>query len=384
MPFVSQRPKLELSSKEIEELTKIKRSRTEGLARTQRADILLSYHQGQTVSAIAKRLRTNRPKIERTINRALQVGALAALNDFPRTGKPPKITQEAKTWVLSLACQKPKDFGYAAELWTMSGLANHIREHCQDAGHPSLAKINKGAVSRLLSQAIVRPHKIDYYIQRRDPDFDVKMVQVLHVYNEVELLRTQFKDSPSQTIVYLSYDEKPGIQAIQNITPDLPPVPGLHPSVGRDYEYKRLGTRSLLASIDLMTGQVHGQTYQRHRSFEFIQHLRYLDSVYPQNHKIKMILDNHSSHISKETKSYLKTVPNRFEFIFTPTHGSWLNIIETFFSKMTRSFLRGLRVETVEELEQRIATYLNEINKMPVIHRWKYKLNEIATVSKVA
>ena len=98
--------------------------------------------------------------------------------------------------------------------------------------------------------------------------------------------------------------------------------------------------------------------------------------------KIKMILDNHSAHISKETQQYLKTVPNRFEFIFTPTHGSWLNIIETFFSKMTRSFLRGIRVDTIQELKDRIEKYLQEINEMPVVFKWKYKLDEIHLQSK--
>ena len=96
------------------------------------------------------------------------------------------------------------------------------------------------------------------------------------------------------------------------------------------------------------------------------------------------MLDNHASHISKETKQYLKTVPNRFEFIFTPTHGSWLNIIETFFSKMSRSFLRGIRVDSTSELRKRIEKYLEEINEMPVIFRWKYKLNDISAVTKAA
>jgi transposase len=187
-----------------------------------------------------------------------------------------------------------------------------------------------------------------------------------------------------QPIAILSYDEKPGIQAINNVAPDLPPVPGKYPAIARDYEYKRLGTVSLLASVDLLSGQVHGQVQDRHRSKEFIEHLKSLDSAYPEQVKIKMILDNHSSHISKETKQYLKTVPNRFEFIFTPTHGSWLNIIETLFSKMSRSFLRGIRVESVAELKARIEKYLEEINEMPVVFKWKYRLNEIAEVSKAA
>ena len=136
--------------------------------------------------------------------------------------------------------------------------------------------------------------------------------------------------------------------------------------------------------MNLITGQLHGQVQDRHRSQEFIEHLKCLDAFYPKDTKIKIILDNHSAHVSKETKQYLNTVPNRFEFIFTPTHGSWLNMIETFFSKMTRSFLRGIRVDSINELKKRIKLYLDELNQMPVIFRWKYKLNEISTVTKAA
>lgn len=380
MTFISERPSLKLSTSEIEELSKVERSRTEGHSRVERAGIILSYHHGETISAIARKFKTNRPKVERTIDRALRIGALASLNDLPRRGKPAKISTDAKTWVLSLACQKPKTLGYAAETWTMASLAQHIRTHSQKAGHPSLSKISKGTISKLLSKAEIRPHKIRYYVERRDPEFDIKMVQVLHVYKEVELLRT----TQNQTVALLSYDEKPGIQAIDNTSDDLPPVPGRHQTISRDYEYKRLGTVSLLASMDLITGYVHGQVQDRHRSREFVEHLQSLDSYYPKEVKIKIILDNHSSHISKETQRYLKTVPNRFEFVFTPTHGSWLNIIETFFSKMSRSFLRAIRVESLAELKERIELYLEEVNEMPVIFKWKYKLDDIATVTRVA
>jgi transposase len=338
MPFVSKRPKLQLSDNDLEKLKKISRSRTEALSRIERAKIILFYYEGETVSSIARLLKTNRPKVERVLNKALELGAITALNDLPRSGKPAEIPAEAKAWVVSMACQKPKDLGYASETWTMSGLAKHIRDHCLKAGYPSLSQLTKGTVSKILSKAEIRPHKINYYVERRDPEFEIKMNQVLHVYKEVELLKSSLKDQNEQPIAILSYDEKPGIQAIKNTTPDLLPVPGSYSSISRDYEYKRLGTVSLLASIDLLNGQVHGQIRDRHRSREFIDHLQYLDSIYKKDVKIKMILDNHSSHISKETKQYLKTVPNRFEFIYTPTHGSWLNIIETFFRYCFVSF----------------------------------------------
>ncbi|MDZ7303252.1 MAG: helix-turn-helix domain-containing protein, partial [candidate division KSB1 bacterium] len=160
MPFVSQRAKLNLSVDEVEKLNKIVHSRTESLARIERAKMLLAYNQNQTISGIAAQLKTNRPKVERCISKALDCGVEVALNDLPRKGKTPTITPEAKAWVVSIACQKPKDLGYAAELWTTRSLAKHIRERCQQAGYPSLAKLGRGTVSKILSKVPIQPHKI--------------------------------------------------------------------------------------------------------------------------------------------------------------------------------------------------------------------------------
>jgi len=176
----------------------------------------------------------------------------------------------------------------------------------------------------------------------------------------------------------LSYDEKPGIQAIGSTSPDLPPRPGCYSNLARDYEYVRHGTLSLLAGIDLLTGHIQAQVVERHRSREFIAFLENLDSYYPTQATIRIVLDNHSAHISKETRKYLSTKPNRFQFIFTPKHGSWLNLIESFFAKMTKSFLRGIRVDSKEELKQRLEQYINEINAEPVIFRWKYGLESLS------
>ena len=173
-------------------------------------------------------------------------------------------------------------------------------------------------------------------------------------------------------------DEKPGIQAIKNIAPQLQPVPNVHNTIGRDYEYKRLGTVSLLAAIDLHTGRIIPIIRDRHRSKEFIEFLKELDNQYPDDWKIRVVLDNHSSHISKETRAFLHANPERFEFVFTPKHGSWLNIIEMFFSKIARGFLRHIRVNTKEELIQRIYKGIEEINQEPVVFRWKYKMEEIS------
>jgi len=376
MPFKRKRPELVITQEVKQKLEQISRSRTESASRVERAKIILNYSEGVTVSAIARLLSTNRPKVERCIDKALQLGALTALDDLPRPGKPPEITPEAKAWLVNLACQKPKELGYSFELWTNRLLAKHVREHCKENGHPSLAKINRGTISKILNKSDVRPHKITYYLERRDPDFDRKMTQVLHVYKQVELIKQMGEDGPPVTVV--SYDEKPGIQAISSVAPDLSPVPGKYSCIARDYEYKRHGTLSLLAGIDLLNGQVHGIVADRHRSREFVQYLKMLDANYPKDIIIRIILDNHSAHISKETREYLATVPNRFDFVFTPTHGSWLNIIESLFAKMAKTFLRGIRVESKDDLKQRILKWIEELNESPVVFRWKWRLDTIS------
>jgi transposase len=376
MPLRRKRAVLLLESEARDRLERISKSRVESASAIERAQMLLGYAGGESISSIVRRFRTNRPKVERCIDKALAFGALAALSDIPRSGRSRTITPEARAWVVSLACQKPKDLGYSYELWTTRLLSQHIRKHCLDAGHSSLASLARGTVSKMLRQSKIRPHKITYYLQRRDPEFESKMAQVLFVYKEVEMA-SQTDDASRDMVAFLSYDEKPGIQAIANTCEDLPPVVGKQASHFRDYEYKRHGTVSLLAGIDLLTGQVHGLVRNRHRSVEFIEFLKLVDSKYPKQMAIRVVLDNHSAHISKETCRYLASVPNRFEFVLTPTHGSWLNLIESFFAKMTKTFLRGIRVKSKAELVSRIEQYLTEVNQTPVVFRWKYALDSI-------
>jgi transposase len=381
MPFLSQKAPLILDEETRAYLQRVSAARTAPAAHVERAGYLLAYASGETVSAIARRFQTNRVKVNETINRALQVGARAALSDLPRSGRPPRISDEARAWLISLACQKPKDVGYAEELWTTRLLAQHARLHCDAAGHPSLQKLGAGTVSKILSAHALKPHKVSYYLERRDPDFDAKMASVLHVYKEVEVLREKSASGEASSLVaILSYDEKPGIQVLGNTAPDLPPVPGTHPTVQRDHEYIRHGTLSLLCGIDLLSGRIVGRVEERHRSREFVDWLRQVDSTYPDDWKIRLILDNHSAHISKETRAYLATVPNRFEFIFTPTHGSWLNLIEVFFSKLARTLLRQIRADSKAQMKARIEQHLARLNEEPVVFRWTYRLDEITSL----
>src|SRR5512135_649166 len=340
---------LAMTDEDIEKLAAIARSRSEAARRVERAQILLAYRETASFFAVGQRLGLHHQTVQRCVERALAYGPLTALDDRPRPGKEPTITPEAKAWLVSLACDKAKDHGYPHELWTTRLLARHARENASAAGHECLAKLVQGTVCKILGQEEIKPHKVRYYLERRDAEFEQKMAEVLCVYREVQVLKKAAKSQkPRQPVAIVSYDEKPGIQAIATTAPDLPPEPGVHATFARDHEYKRHGTLSLLAGIDLLTGKVHACVEDRHRSREFIGFLA-------TGTTIKLILDNHSSHISKETNSWLAAQPEgRFILVFTPKHGSWLNLVEGFFSKMARSMLRHIRVASKAELKMPI------------------------------
>ena len=362
---------------DLARLEAIARSRTEPAGRVERARILLAYRADPSTYAVGAAIGVTHHTVLRCLDRAVRLGVMGALEDSPRPGKPPEITDDAKAWLISLACQKATDLAYPHELWTTRLLARHVREHAAAVGHPCLAGIVQGTVCKILARHEVKPHKVRYYLERRDEAFEAKMADVLCVYHEVAILRAS--ETAETNVAIISYDEKPGIQAIANTAPDLPPQPGSHAGFARDHEYQRHGTLSLLAGIDLLTGKVHACVEDRHRSREFVGFLKRLDEAYPADTAIKLILDNHSAHISKETKAWLATQPEgRFSFVFTPKHGSWLNLVEGFFSKMARSLLRHIRVASKLELKTRILAYLDDINSEPVIHTWTYKIGEAA------
>jgi transposase len=377
---------LAFTEPELADLERISRSRTESASRVERAGILLTYRQTPSLYATGRAIGVTHQTVERCLRRARELGVMAALDDSPRPGREPVITSEARTFIVDLACRKAKDLGYPHELWTTRLLTKHVREKGPAAGHACLANLAQGTLCKILAAHEIKPHKLRYYLQRRDPQFAEKMAEVLCVYREVALLKRaaeapdgQRPDTEAPAIAIISYDEKPGIQALATTAPDLPPEPMRRPTVARDHEYVRLGTLSLLAGIDLLTGVVHASVEERHRSREFVAFLKRLGAAYPPATAIKIILDNHSAHISKETKAWLAEQPQgRFTFVFTPKHGSWLNLVEGFFSKLARSALRNIRVASLEDLRERILAAIDLANREPVVHTWTYKIDDAA------
>jgi hypothetical protein len=380
MSRVLKRPALVLTDEEKECLDQLRQSRTAAARDVQRAQILWRYQSGETVAQITRAVKTTRNSALKWIDKALQLGVMSGMKDTPHKPREALITDDAKAWVVHLACSKPKDLGYAAELWTRSALAGHVRREATAAGFPALAKAGKATIQRILAAQELQPHKIRYYLERRDPEFEFKMRVVLLVYKQVVLENEAAANQGGlRDVVTVSVDEKPGVQAIANTAPDLPPVPGAHSTFARDHEYVRHGTWSILAGLDLFDGHVTARVEERHRSIEFIGLLQDLDAWYPPTCTIRLILDNHSAHTSRETRAWLATRPNRFKYVLTPKHGSWLNIVETLFGKMARTFLKHIRVQSKEELRDRILRGIDEINQSPVVHRWKafQTLNDI-------
>ena len=371
---------LVLSSEDHKWLETIVRTRTLQAQVVTRARILLLKEAGDSVDAIAEKVDLNRNSVLLCLKKYKAGGVENAIYDAPGRGRNAQITDDEKAWIINVACQKPKEYGYSAETWTYAKLTAHINKTAENAGYTRLSTITKTSIKNILDAAKIKPFRIQYYCENRDPEFESKMHQVLYVYKQIEMLFDEngelYIPAGEQDIHTVSYDEKPGIQAIATTAPDLPPDSD-HGAIKRDYEYKRLGTISLLAAIDLLTGEAIPLVRDTHKSDDFIDFLKILNERYPQGDTIQVILDNHSVHTSKKVQQFLATIPGRFVFIFTPKHGSWLNMIEGFFGKMTRQMLRGIRVSTKQELVDRIYKYFDEVNETPVVYHWKYKMDEL-------
>ena len=263
----TKRAALVLADEQRAMLTELSGSRTAPIREVERAKILLGYAEGASISGLMRRVGVGRPMIYKCIDKALAAGVGAGLKDAYHRPHEPEITDEAKAWVVSIACTKPKDHGLAAELWSISALARFVCEGAEAAGHPRLAQAGKSTVWRILNEHDIKPHKIRYYLERRDPEFDRKMQDVLLVYRDVSIYTDgAVHDGRPDPIYTVSVDEKPGVQALGLTAPDLPPAPGKAATVARDYEYVRHGTVSILAGIDLHSGHIFAHAEDRHRS----------------------------------------------------------------------------------------------------------------------
>lgn len=386
------RPKvLRLEPEHEQQLKRLAHSGMTPILVAKRAKILLFKAEGRSDDSIAGELGINRRTVILWVKKYRERTPKDTIDDLLNVsagrGRKAEITGEVKAWLISVACTKPKDLGYAAETWIAEALARHIRSHAAEAGYDRITTVSTSGVYRILDKSDIKPFRIQYYCERRDPDFEAKMHNVLLVYKQLSFQfdengRLLPPDGDGEAIHVLSYDEKPGIQAIATVCEDKDPRPG-NGTIKRDYEYKRLGTVSLLAGIDLQTGDAIPLVSATHNSDDYIQFLGLLDARYPKGDRIRFILDNLKVRKSAKVQAFLQTIPGRFEFVFTPKHASWLNLIEGFFSKMTKQMLRGIRVRSKQELVDRIYKYFEEINAEPVVYHWTWNLNDVDADEKI-
>jgi len=187
----------------------------------ERSAIILHLADRHSASETAAALGIDRQRVTRCARRVAAVGPLKAINDLPRSGRRPDITEAARAWLIGEACAKAKDRGYPHELWTLRLLAAHARCHGPMQGHTCLAELAPSTVHDILNKQPVKPHKVRYYLDRRDPAFAERKAKVIEVYAAAEMLRTL--PESERSVAILSYDEKPGIQAIATTAADLPP-----------------------------------------------------------------------------------------------------------------------------------------------------------------
>ena len=370
-----------LGAEDREMLERLARMRTAQAQTVTRARILLLRDSGETLVSIAEKVGLAVNSVRLCVTKYLEGGVEHALSDDARSGRPREIDDADRAFVVDLACQRPADLGYATKLWTNDLLTAHVRKTAEAAGHPRLATVATGTVHNILANAQLKLHKMTYYCERRDHNLEAKTRDVLLLH---EQLPFRFDEDGNlifweegQEARVLSHNEKPGTQDAREHCPDLRHEAGGRGTVGRDYEYGRLETLSLLVSIDLLTGEATPLVSETHKSSDYVEFLRILDGKYPKGDLIRIVLDDVSARTSAETRHYLATVPGRFEFVSAPKHGSWLNLVEGLFSRMTRQMLRGIRVSSKDELKERILRYFREVNAEPVVYRWKWNLSDI-------
>jgi len=344
--------KLAISDSDRVYLESLVRSRTSQAQFVQRARIILLKASGMPIDEIADKVGIDRKTVMLCINKYKENGADSALCDAPGRGRAHEITEEEKSWIVNIVCQRPYDLGCPEEAWTYTRLADYINKNAEAAGFPRLSTISRSGIRNILDDEEIKPGKIRFYLKKNNSDSEIKTREILVLFKQIE---TQL-DEEGQI--------RPSGEIIINSVP-----------------YVRHGTFSLLAGIDLFSGEAITLITETQESSDFSDFLKMLDVKFAKDEIIRLILDNFSARRSKETRAFLAGMPGRFEFVFTPIHGSWLNVIENFFTKISRQILKGIRVSSKEELAKRISQYFNDINEEPVLFSFKYKINDASSVA---
>lgn len=330
----------EYSDRDKQGLMRLVRGRNTAQKVVLRANIMLKMMEGSSKKEIAEQLCTTRPTVYLWIKRYEQFGIEGLLKDASRPGRKPVITEEKEKAIVEATLHtKPHD----ATHWSIRSMAR-------------AQGVSRWAVHKIWKKYNLKPHLVKTFKISNDPNFVEKVKDIVGLYLH-----------PPDKAMVLSVDEKSQIQALDRTQPGLPLRVGHAGTITHDY--KRHGTTTLFAALNLLDGRVIGQCMPKHRQIEFLKFLKKIDKETPENMDLHLIVDNYGSHKTAKVKKWLSKHP-RFHLHFTPTSASWMNMVERFFSELTTKRLRRGIFRTVEELEEAIMNYLAAHNDNPKIFVW--------------
>jgi putative transposase len=345
---------IELTEVEHAELERITRSRSMPAGLVRRAEIVLRSADGQTHRAIAEAVGVSLPLVSHWRKR-FRDHRLTGLYDAPRPGRPRTHDDEEVARLLRTTLRtRPKD----ATHWTVRSVADKTG-------------ISKSTVQRYFALFGVQPHRTRHFKLSNDPFFVEKVRDIVGLYL-----------NPPDHAMVLCVDEKSQIQALERTQPILPM--GLGYVEGITHDYKRHGTTTLFAALDIQSGEVLTQCKKRHRHQEFLGFLRHVDATVPPGLDIHLVLDNYGTHKHPKVKAWLARRP-RYQLHFTPTYASWLNQVERWFGLITQRAIRRGSFRNVRELVQRIDTFVTRYNGTAAPFRWTATADSIlAKVARIA
>ena len=338
---------IELSESEREALERWARRRRSAAGLAQRSRIVLACADGATNAAVAAKIGVSVPTVRRWRGRFAE-RRLDGLLDEPRPGQPRKISDEQVEEVIVKTLEtKPPDGGTH---WSTRQMAAAVG-------------LNQTAVSRIWRAFSLQPHRIEHFKLSKDPLFVEKVRDIVGLYLD-----------PPERAVVLCVDEKSQIQALDRSAPTLPMLPGTPARASHDY--KRNGTSSLFAALDIANGKVIQSLHARHRAIEFKKFLQKIDTEVPAELHVHLILDNYSTHKTPAIKRWLAAHP-RFVLHFTPTSASWINLVERWFAELTARKLRRGVHRSVKALNADIRDWITNWNQDPKPYVWVKTADEI-------
>ncbi len=341
---------VEIAVDDQAELDRIVRSRTAEVRVVERAQIVLCAAEGRSAAEIGRLVGCSTNTAQKWRARYEQDG-IAGLRDLPRSGKPLIYSQADRARLIAKACTRPPETSEGAqqERWTYEQLGQAVG-------------MSRAQAHTILARADIKPHLTDYWVMSgfSDPEFEERLKGVCGLYV-----------NPPENVLVVSIDEKTGIQAKAPTKPDMLPAPGRR--TRREHEYIRNGTQCLFACLKVHEGDVLAMTSKTRNRFDLIRFLDQLDSEIPvlEGQQIIAVSDNLSTRGTEEVQEWLDAHP-RWSFQFTPTHASWLNQVEIFFSILYRRLLKHGIFFSEEDLAEQMLAFIETYNQTAKPFKWTY------------